>query len=40
MEQYPFLVIVPAVTLFLTVFSFNFLGERLRNRWDPRQAKV
>nr|WP_246401793.1 ABC transporter permease [Jiangella mangrovi] len=40
MEQHPFLVVVPAVALFLTVFSFNLIGERLRGRWDTRQVKL
>ncbi|GAA0995746.1 ABC transporter permease [Acrocarpospora macrocephala] len=40
MEQYPFLVIVPAFFLFLTVFSFNLIGERLRKVWDTRQVKL
>lgn len=36
----PHIVIVPGLVLFLTVFSFNLLGERARNRWDPRQTKI
>jgi peptide/nickel transport system permease protein len=26
--------------LFLTVFSFNLLGEKAQRRWDPRSAKL
>lgn len=40
MERYPFVLIVPGVFLFLTVFSFNLLGERAQRRWDPRGAKL
>ncbi|MBF8186298.1 ABC transporter permease [Nonomuraea sp. K274] len=40
MEEHPFLVIVPAFILFLTVFSFNLIGERLRKVWDTRQVKL
>jgi peptide/nickel transport system permease protein len=40
MEQRPFIVVVPGVCLFLTVFAFNLLGERAQKRWDPRSAKL
>ncbi len=40
MEEHPFIVIVPGVCLFLTVFSFNLLGEKVQKRWDPRSAKL
>lgn len=40
MEEHPFIVIVPGVCLFLTVFSFNLLGEKAQRRWDPRSAKL
>ncbi|WP_235736454.1 hypothetical protein [Nocardioides alcanivorans] len=40
MEDYPFIVIVPGICLFLTVFSFNLLGEKVQSRWDPRSAKL
>lgn len=32
-EDIPHLVLVPATVLFLTVLSFNLVGERLRQRW-------
>ncbi|MFI0367823.1 ABC transporter permease [Actinomadura sp. 1N219] len=38
--QHPHIVLVPGVTLFLTVFAFNLIGEKARKRWDPRQAKL
>jgi peptide/nickel transport system permease protein len=31
---------VPGLFLFLTVFSFNLLGEKAQKRWDPRSAKL
>jgi peptide/nickel transport system permease protein len=39
-QQYPFIPLVPGVFMFLTVFSFNRVGEVARRRWDPRQAKI
>lgn len=40
MEEHPFIVVVPGVCLFLTVFSFNLLGEKAQARWDTRSAKL
>jgi peptide/nickel transport system permease protein len=40
MEQHPYIVVVPGICLFLTVFSFNLLGEKAQQRWDPRSAKL
>ncbi len=40
MEEHPYIVVVPGVCLFLTVFSFNLLGEKAQQRWDPRSAKL
>lgn len=40
MKDHPFIVIVPGLFLFLTVFSFNLLGEKAQRRWDPRSAKL
>jgi peptide/nickel transport system permease protein len=31
---------VPGTFLFLTVFSFNLLGEKAQKRWDARSAKI
>jgi len=39
-EQNPHIVLVPGVVLFLTVFAFNALGERARERFDPRSGKL
>ncbi|MBU2698585.1 ABC transporter permease [Nocardioides sp. WV_118_6] len=40
MQEHPFIVVVPGICLFLTVFSFNLLGEKAQKRWDPRSAKL
>lgn len=40
LEEHPHVVLVPGVFLFLTVFSFNVLGEKARKRWDTRSAKL
>ena len=39
-RQYPFIPLVPGMFMFLTVFSFNRVGERARSLWDPRKAKI
>ncbi|MCS5588128.1 MAG: ABC transporter permease [Porticoccaceae bacterium] len=39
MEEYPWLLIFPSVTLSLTLFALNFLGDGLRDALDPRAAK-
>jgi peptide/nickel transport system permease protein len=39
-KQHPHIVLVPGGVLFLTVFSFNLLGERARQRFDSRGAKI
>lgn len=33
---YPFQVLLPAFGLFITMFSFNFLGDGLRDAFDPK----
>lgn len=40
MTEHPFILLVPGAFLFLTVFSFNLLGEKAQQRWDPRKAKL
>jgi peptide/nickel transport system permease protein len=40
LRQYPFIPLVPGMFMFLTVFSFNRVGERARSLWDTREAKV
>lgn len=39
MEEYPWLLIFPALTLSLTLFALNFLGDGLRDALDPRVSK-
>ncbi|MET0357419.1 MAG: ABC transporter permease [Cellvibrio sp.] len=39
MEEQPWLLIFPGLTLSLTLFSLNFLGDGLRDALDPRAAK-
>jgi peptide/nickel transport system permease protein len=40
LTRYPATLLVPGAALFLTVFSFNLLGERAQQRWDPRRAAL
>jgi peptide/nickel transport system permease protein len=35
-ERAPWLIIVPSVALSIAVFSFNLLGDALRDHLDPR----
>ncbi len=39
MTLYPWLLVAPAVVLAITLFSFNFLGDGLRDALDPRIRK-
>lgn len=39
MEEYPWLLIFPALFLSLTLFSLNFLGDGLRDALDPQASK-
>ena len=39
MEEYPWLLLYPGLTLTLTLFSLNFLGDGLRDALDVRSAK-
>jgi oligopeptide transport system permease protein len=38
MEEYPWLLIFPALTLSITLFALNFLGDGLRDALDPRAS--
>lgn len=38
MEEHPWLLIFPALTLSITLFSLNFLGDGLRDALDPRAS--
>lgn len=39
MEEYPWLLIYPAIVLSASLFSLNFLGDGLRDALDPRSSK-
>ena len=39
MELYPWLLIFPGMALAITLFSLNFLGDGLRDAFDPRASK-
>ena len=38
MRSYPHLVLFPAIAISLTLFAFNFLGDGVRDAFDPKQA--
>ncbi|MGY1840655.1 MULTISPECIES: ABC transporter permease [unclassified Modestobacter] len=40
MRDYPIVILGPAVTLFLTVFAFNTVGNHYGNRSDAREAQL
>jgi peptide/nickel transport system permease protein len=39
-RKYSFIPLVPGMFMFLTVFSFNRVGDYARSLWDPRSAKM
>ena len=39
-DRHPHLVFAPGIAMFLTVFALNRVGEKARELWDPRQAKL
>lgn len=39
MEEYPWQLIFPGIVLSLTLFSLNFIGDGLRDAFDPRSSK-
>jgi len=39
MEEYPWLLIFPGMVFAATLFAFNFLGDGLRDAFDPRMAR-
>lgn len=39
MRSQPMLLVYPAVLLSLTVMALNFLGDALRDLWDPRRGR-
>lgn len=38
-RTYPYLIFLPGIVLFLTILSFNFLGDGLRDALDPQARK-
>lgn len=39
MEEFPWMLIFPSIALSLTLFSLNFLGDGMRDAFDPRSAR-
>jgi oligopeptide transport system permease protein len=39
MEEYPWLLIFPGITLSITLFALNFLGDGLRDALDVRSSR-
>ncbi|MCF8720384.1 ABC transporter permease [Nitrospina gracilis] len=37
---YPHLIVFPSLAIFLTILAFNFLGEGLRDYFDPRKSSL
>jgi oligopeptide transport system permease protein len=35
-RSYPYQVLLPALALAITMFAFNFLGDGLRDAFDPK----
>ncbi len=38
--SYPWMLLVPAVTMVITLFSLNFIGDGLRDAFDPKAARL
>lgn len=36
----PFVVIVPSITMFVTVLAFNFIGDKFRERFDVKESAL
>lgn len=39
MESYPWMLIFPCLFLFITLWSLNFIGDRLRDLYDPTEER-
>ena len=39
MQEAPWLTIFPGLLIFITVLAFNFLGDGLRDAFDPRSEQ-
>lgn len=40
LRKFPHIALVPGFVMFLTVFSFNRVGEKFRSLWDQRDSKI
>lgn len=40
LNETPHLVFIPATVMFVTVFSFNRIGDKARQLWDPRESTL
>jgi len=40
LEEAPHISLIPAAAMFLTVLSFNLLGDYIRSLGDPRESKL
>ena len=40
LRDHPHLVFVPGIVMFMTVFALNRVGDKARERWDPREAQI
>jgi oligopeptide transport system permease protein len=39
-RTYPYLILFPGIVLFLTILAFNFLGDGLRDAFDPQSSNL
>ena len=39
-QNHPHIVFVPGIVMFMTVFALNRIGDKARERWDPRDAQI
>ncbi len=40
LEAHPHVTLIPAAIIWLTALSFNFMGDRLRERLQVRQSRI
>jgi len=40
LKFYPHLIVFPSLAIFITMLAFNFLGDGLRDAFDPKQQKA
>ena len=39
LKFYPHLIVFPSLAIFMTILAFNFLGDGLRDYFDPRMGR-